>query len=143
MHAGGPSPSPPRRLLFGGWRRLGCARLCGLGYLWNEGPVIGVSNDIDCDHQAQRYGQSLVPQAVWKDTIMESFRTWGLQGSRVEASPSESCFFGDAVMSLVADKRICHLFIARVHSEREGTDSTSSGSVSLPTWVKCGVKGIP
>ena len=53
LHAGGPTPSP---LLLGGWRRLGCARLCGLGYLWNKGQVIGVSNDIDCDHQAQRYG---------------------------------------------------------------------------------------
>ena len=31
LHAGGPLPSPPPR--------LGCARQCGLGYLWYEGQV--------------------------------------------------------------------------------------------------------
>ena len=62
LHAGGPLPSPPPRLLFS----LGCGRLCGLGYMWYEGQVICVSNDIDCDHQAQRCGKFRVPQALWE-----------------------------------------------------------------------------
>ena len=37
-----------------------------------------------------------------RNPIMERFR---LQGSRVEASPSESCSFGEAVMSLFAEER--------------------------------------
>ena len=42
------------------------ARLCGLGLLWYEDQVIRVSNDTDCDQQAQRCGQSKVPQALWE-----------------------------------------------------------------------------
>ena len=61
---------------------------------------------------------------------MESFRNWGLQGYRVEATPSEACPFGEAVMSLVSENKIRQLFITRDHSERDGIDSMSSGSMS-------------
>ena len=74
---------------------------------------------------------------------MESFRKWGLQDSRVEAFQSESCSFGEAVMSLVAEERSRQLFVTRCHSERQGIDSMSSGSMCHLTWVKCGAKGIP
>ena len=76
-----------------------------------------------------------------RNPLLESSPKWGLQFSRVEASPSESCSIGEAVMSLVAEERIRQLFVSRGHSEREGIDSMSSGSMSL-TWVKCGAKGI-
>ena len=87
-------------------------------------------------------GNKLCTLLKKRNPIMGSFRSWELQGSRVEASPSESCSLVNAVMSLVAEERIRQLFITRGHSEREGMTQMSSGSVSQ-TWVKCGVEGTP
>ena len=61
---------------------------------------------------------------------MEGLRNWGLQGPRVEASPGESCSLGEAGKSLVAEERIRQLFSAWGHSQRDGIDSMSCGSMS-------------
>ena len=54
----------------------------------------------------------------------------GFHGLTEEVFASEACSLGEAVMSLVADESIRQLFIARGHSDRDGTDPMSSGSMS-------------
>ena len=55
---------------------------------------------------------------------MESFRKWRLQGSL------ELCSYDCKVLSLVAKGGVHQLFIYQGCSERDGIDTTSSGSVS-------------
>ena len=75
-----------------------------------------------------------------RNPFMEGFRKWWLHGPKEAAFPSEACSLSEAVMSLVADERIRQLFTTRCHSERDGIDSMSSGSMSPE--VKRGVKGF-
>ena len=107
---------------------------------WNEGSRYGLMGEmffqlLHKDSFAKHWyydgeGDKLCTLLKKRNPIMESLHKWGLQGSRVEASPSESGSFGEAVMSLVAEERIRQLFITWGHSEREGIDSMSSGSMS-------------
>ena len=77
-----------------------------------------------------------------RNPIMEGFRKWELHDPKVAASLGEACSLGEAVLSLVAEERIRHLFITRRHSERgDGIDSMSNGSMAL-ILEKCGAKGI-
>ena len=62
---------------------------------------------------------------------MEGFRKWELHGPKEAGFPSEACFHGEAVISLVADERIRQLFNTRGHAEKvNDIDSMSSGSMS-------------
>ena len=77
-----------------------------------------------------------------RNPFMESFRKWGLHAPKEAAIPSEECFLGEAVMSLVADETIRQLFIARCHSERDDIDSMSSGSMP-PDLGDAWLQGLP
>ena len=55
---------------------------------------------------------------------------WELLGTKEAPIPSEARSLSEAVTSLVADERMRQLFITRGHAERDGIDSTSSGSMS-------------